>query len=108
LSPPQLLAALEIVAGDDVAAADDDLLLAVVFEERRRGVRIGRFHHRVGWTLYLPEGLAGGAVDLEDVGRLVGLHAMKNRDVEHLLVQQRRGRVAPVQPECAVVFLDIA
>ena len=45
---------------------------------------------------------------MQDVGRIVGLHAVQHLHVERAAREQRRRGVAPVQAELAVVLLDVA
>ena len=107
--PPQLAAGRRIVAGDDVAAGDRRS------RWRRRSAaapasctrRATRMRARVGRStrhIVRPSRLA----DAQQIGRIVGRHAVQHLHVERVLEQQRRRAVAPVQPEAAVVLLDVA
>ena len=64
--------------------------------------------HRRIRTLDAPHRLAGQRVDFQDVRRIVRLHPVQHRHIERIALQQRRRRVSPVQPELAVVGLDVA
>ena len=80
----------------------------LVRQQRRRRVRVGRLRHGVSRPLDPPSGLARQFVDRQHVGRIVGLHAVQDFDVEMVFVEERRRRVAPVQAERAVVLLNVA
>ena len=63
---------------------------------------------RVGRPFHLPDRFAGGLLHRENVGRIVGLHAVQHLHVEAVAVHQRRRCVAVVEAEAAIVGLDVA
>ena len=52
--------------------------------------------------------LACFLVELHQVRRVVGLHPVEDLHVQRVLMKERRGSVAPVQPEGPVVLLNVA
>jgi hypothetical protein len=105
---PQFLSGRGIVSRDDVAADGHDLVRAADFDERRSPVRIGGLANRLRRPLGSPDRLAARLVDAQKVRRIVGLHAVQHLHEQRVAVQERRRGVAPVEPERAVVLLDVA
>ena len=61
----------------------------------------------IGPAVDLPNGLSGRLVDGEDIGGVVGLHPMEHLQVQPVAMEQRRGRVAVIEPEASVVVLNV-
>ena len=55
----------------------------------------------------LEEVLARGGVDAQEVGRGVGVRAMKDGHVQDAVEEERRAAIAPLEPEGSVFLLKI-
>ena len=106
-APPKLLSRRQVMARQIVSSRDDQLLASVNFRQYRRRVGVRRLSGRVGRPLDFPQRLARRTLGGQDVGRIVGVHAVQHLNKELSVVQQGRGGIAPVQPELSIVLLQI-
>src|SRR5206468_3637089 len=104
---PQLLPAIEVVAGDVVGARNDQLRFPGDRGDLRGRIVVGGFALGVCGPLYLPEGLPGARIHCKHVRRIIRMHAVKHLNVQTAAVQQRSGGVPVVQAESSVVGLNV-
>ena len=96
------------MAGHNIASADHQFDVLAISHNSRRSVGIRRFVNGGRRALHPRQRLAGRDIQLQQIRRIFSLHSMQHLNVQHAVIEQRRGTITPVQSELPIVFLNVA